>query len=200
MKFPRLPSIPAAFPAILCAAALTACDQPTAAPTPPVAPPAPTPIGEAGSVTPEPTVPTANSSLEGYKTSITEIKTFMESHQNEEDSVKALDRLRELVTRISVVKTDGLPDDLATAFNTVKTGMQRIQTAFDSLPVPVDQFEQWMADQAAKGGDAVKEAEARMETFVETMTTIQKDIEPAAKAMNEAGAKYGVPPLDLNGQ
>lgn len=201
-----------ATPAVLGAAAvaaflITGCDKqqtqaqaPSASTTTSSAPTPPPPVGETGSVEPEPTVPVEGSSLEVYKRSIHDIKVFMEERQGETDSVKALEHLRSLVTRISAVKTEGLPTDLATSFAAVRDAMQQIQTTFDALPVPVDQFEKWMAAQATKGDAAVAEAQKKMDTFVQTMTAIQKEIEPAAKKMNEVGARYGIDPLDLNGQ
>lgn len=208
VKSRRFLSVPAvAAQALLLTAAVltTACDKQQAPASPNAsstssAPTPPPPVGETGSPEPEPTVPLAGSSLEVYKNSIHDIKVFMEEHQGETDSVKALEHLRSLVTRISAIKTDGLPTDLATSFATVRDAMQRIQTAFDALPVPVDQFEKWMADQATKGETAVAEAKKKMDTFVETMTAIQKEIEPASKKMNEVGAHYGIDPLDLNSQ
>ncbi|MDB6134415.1 MAG: hypothetical protein JWM59_2658 [Verrucomicrobiales bacterium] len=210
MKFFCLSSRPAAgggTVAILCALLLGACDKPAEpAPAPASAatssapPPEPPPVGETGTPEPEPTVPASGSSLETYRTSIRDIKLFMESHQSETDPAKALDRLRELVIRISAIKTDDLPADLAASFKTVRTSMQRIQTAFDALPVPVNQFEDWMAAETAKGEDAAAAAQAKMDQFIKTMSDVQAEIEPAGKAMNETGAKYGVDPLDLNGQ
>lgn len=193
--------------AMLCALMLGACDKPAdPASSSSAPPPEPPPVGEAGTPEPEPapepepTVPASGSSLEAYKTSIRDIKLFMESHQSETDPAKALDRLRELVIRISAIKTDDLPADLAASFKTVRTSMQRIQTAFDALPVPVNQFEDWMAAEMAKGENAAAAAQAKMDQFIKTMSDVQAEIEPASKAMNETGAKYGVDPLDLNGQ
>lgn len=185
-----------------CAAALAACGKP-ADPAPGSTAPAADkslPVAESASVEEPVTVPAASSGLETFKTAVNGIKSFMDSHQDESDPSDALAKLRDLVLRISAVSTKDVPAELAAPFDSIKTLMQQVQTAFDALPVPVDRFEAWMAAETAKGGDHAKGAESRMADFVKNMTAIQKQIEPATARFNEAGKKFGIEPLELSGQ
>ncbi len=198
----------------LTAAALTlSCEkQESAAPapapvpaaaTPPAAAPAATVVTDtAGSFPVTPTVPVAETSpaLETFKAEVKAIKTFMEANQDTKDAAVGLANLRELVTRASAVKTEGLPGDLAEAYQAMTGVMSRIQATLDDLPVPVDQLQAYMTAETAKGAAAAQEVAAKLNAFQTAMESHQKDGEAASTKLKAVGAKYGIESLELSGK
>ena len=121
----------------------------------------------------------------------------MEANQNAKDPVSGLNNLRELVKRAASVKTEGLPEELASAYNGMTSVMQRVQLSLDDLPVPVDKLEAYMKQEAAKGKAAADEVAAKLTAFQTSMAGLQKDGETAAAKLKEIGAKYGIESFDL---
>lgn len=189
----------------------TACDKPENPSAPPAAPsqetlPAPV-VDPAAAETPSP-VPgpgdaspaTESAALEHFKTEIAGIKAFMEANQGTNDAAAGLANLKELVSRASAVKTEGLPEDLATAYQDMTGVMQRVQTTLSGLPVPVEQLADYIQTEGGKGGAAADEVKLRMDAFKAAMETLGKEGEAASAKLKEAGTKYGIESLDLSSQ
>lgn len=196
------------------ASLFTSCDKPEAAPAPaapavvtaPAPAPAADPVGAipevpapAAAETPAP-APVAGDAVEAFKAEIKAIKTFMEANEETKDASVGLANLKELVKRANAVKTDGLPADLAEAYQEMTGVMNRLQGTLDDLPVPVDQLQTYMTTEAAKGGAAAEEVAAKLAAFQTAMKTHQDDGEAASAKLKEVGAKYGIESLDLSGK
>lgn len=191
---------------------LIGCEKQETATIPPPAPPTPVqgpespptvvvnPSAPADGAAPAPAPATDPAALENFKVEIGKIKTFMEAHQGTKDASAGLANLKELVSRASAIKTDGLPEDLATAYQGMTSVMQRVQATLSDLPVPVEQLGEYLDAEGKKGGAAADEVKARMETFKAAMEKLGKEGETAAAKLKEAGNKYGIESLDLSGQ
>ena len=191
-------------------ALLSSCDkQEVPAPVSPAPVPAPTSAGTAVPLTPEtapgsaPPAALAPSAQEAaiaaFKAEVESIKAFMEANQASPSEEVALANVKELIKRAGTVKTDGLPEDLATAYQEMNRVMQRVQTSMNDLPVPIQNLPNYLKDEKAKGAAAEAEAQARVEAFKTTSTQLQKEGEAASAKLKEAGAKYGISSLDLGG-
>jgi len=123
----------------------------------------------------------------------------MEANQASPSEEVALANVKELIKRAGTVKTDGLPEDLATAYQEMNRVMQRVQTSMNDLPVPIQNLPDYLTREKAKGAAAEAEAQARVEAFKTTSTQLQKEGEAASAKLKEAGAKYGISSLDLGG-
>lgn len=199
------------FPAVTLTGAVillgTSCDKQEPAAAPPVivaspvvaapANPMSTPPAEAAPAAAAAAAPAANPALETFKAEIQSIKVFMEKNQGSSDATVGLANLRELVRRASAVKTEGLPGDLASAFQSMSSVMQRVQTTLDSLPVPVEKLQAHLKEQEAKGGGAAVEAADKIAAFSKTMEALSKEGATASAKLKEVGAKYGIASLDL---
>ena len=182
------------------AALMTGCDKkepaaggPSAVPVAalPDAPPQAVATGE-----PAPAL-TGEAAMEAFKAEVKGIKAFMEANQANTDPAAGLDSLRELIKRAAAVPTDGLPEELAAAYQNMTAVMQRVQGTLDDLPVPVDQFQKYTDGEKAKGGVAAEEIMAKRSAFEAAMTVHQKDGEAASAKLREIGAKYGIEALEL---
>ena len=121
----------------------------------------------------------------------------MEANQRSADAATGLANLRELVKRASAVSTEGLPEDLASAYTGMTGVMQRVQTTLDSLPVPVEQLQNYLGQETAKGAAEAQEVAAKITAFKNAMDALQTEGETAAATLKQAGAKYGVESIDL---
>lgn len=138
--------------------------------------------------------------MEAFKAEIKGIKAFMEANQRSADAATGLANLRELVKRASAVSTEGLPEDLASAYAGMTGVMQRVQSTLDSLPVPVEQLQDYLTKETAKGAAAAQEVAAQVTAFKTSMDGLQKEGEAAAATLKQAGSKYGIESIDLGGQ
>ncbi len=180
------------------------CDKPDPAPAP--APPAPVAavpaLPDAAPAIPAnpPPALTGEAAMEAFKTEVKSIKAFIESNQNSADETTALKNLRELIKRAAAVPTEGLPEDLATAYQAMNGVMQRVQATMDDLPVPMEQFQAYMIEEKAKGGAAAAEVTAKRAAFDAAMKAHEEDGKAASAKLREVGAKYGIEALELGGQ
>ncbi len=145
-------------------------------------------------------VPEGGAQMEAFKAEIKGIKAFMEANQRSADAATGLANLRELVKRASAVSTEGLPEDLASAYAGMTGVMQRVQSTLDSLPVPVEQLQDYLTKETAKGAAAAQEVAAQVTAFKTSMDGLQKEGEAAAATLKQAGSKYGIESIDLGGQ
>lgn len=187
----------------------TACEKQEPAVAPPAAAPTPAPppaqvkaaaLPADASSPALPQVSPEAAALESFKTEIGKIKTFMEANQGTKDPSAGLANLKELVSRASAVRTDGLPEDLATAYQGMTQVMQRVQSTLEGLPVPVEQLAEYIDSEGKKGGTAAEEVKARMDAFKTDMENLGKEGEAAAAKLKEAGSKYGIESLDISGK
>lgn len=215
MKISR--SVPARVAALsmssLVLPGLVSCDKketPAVAPAPAPAAPAVSPVPAAPAPAPAPAAaepaapsPTAaapgapQDALASFKADIVAIKTFMEQNQGSSNPAEGLENLRELIKRAAAVNTANIPEDLAGAFNDMSSVMQRVQAALDDLPVPANELPGYISSAEIKGGEAKAEMEAKVAAFQTSMQALQQEGEAASAKFNEAGAKYGIPSLEL---
>lgn len=192
------------------AAAPATAPSPTApapvAVAPAATPPAPDPAGSPvpNNSTSAPPVPAAAdaqpAAIARFKAEVEVIKDFVEANQAATDPAAGLASLRELIKRAAAVRTDGLPEDLATAYQAMTGVMQRVQSALDDMPVPMDQLQSHLENQKQKSDAAGRELQAKIEAFKTTMEGLGKESEAASVKLKEVGAKYGIQALELGPQ
>ncbi len=202
------------FPAALITGAvlLASCEkQETAAapsPSPVTVPvtaaqvPDPTPSEEEpalAAVPPEDAAPAVpqEQAIAAFKAEIAAIKKFMQDNEGSEDSAKAMENLKELVTQATSVKTEGLPEDLASAYQRMTKVMSDVQDTLATLPVPVDQFAEYMKQEASRSPEAAQELTAKIQEFKISMEKLQEEGTIAAAKLKDVGAKYGIEGLEL---
>lgn len=200
MMYPKFSPLRLAVVSLAGAAGLVSCDKQESATTPPAMaiPAGPVAAAVTPSADPANVVPVAgDAALAAFKAEIASIKAFMEANQGNQDPAAGLADVRELVKRASAVKTEGLPEDLASAYQAMTGVMQRLQSTLDDLPVPVNQLQDYLSKEQAKGPAATQEVTAKVAAFKAAMDALQKDGEAANATMKEVGAKYGIESLDL---
>ena len=121
----------------------------------------------------------------------------MEANQATNNPVVALANARELFKRAAAVKTEGLPADLAAAFQEMNRVMQQADASMKDLPVAIEDSPSYLTKEKAKGAEAEAEVQARIAAFQTTLDTLQTEGAAAAAKLKEAGAKYGIESFEL---
>jgi len=178
---------------------------PAPTPTPPVPAPTPAPNEVPAAATPGSAEATPAPSAEAaaiaaFKAEVEKIKSFMEANQASPNESVALANARQLFKMAAAVKTDGLPADLAAAYQEMNRVMQGVSSCMNDLPVPIEQLPDLLAKEKAKGAAADAELQAKLEAFKTTYETLQKDGEAAAATLKEVGARYGIESFTIGGQ
>lgn len=135
--------------------------------------------------------------LDRFKEDINAIKAFMVANEGSADAKVGFENLKELISRASAVKTEGIPEDLAASFQRMISVMKRIETTLADLPVPLDQFSNYFEGEKLKGGAAADEVQAKLQAFQTSMEALAKEGEAASAELKEVGARYGIQSLDL---
>lgn len=91
---------------------------------------------------------------------------------------------RSMIAGVKAVQTDGLPDDLKTAFNDAVTTLTKAAIIFDGWPDKPDEVVGYLRQRMSQDPKF-------MENFQDRMGAMSKDIDAVSKKMDEMGKKYG---------
>jgi hypothetical protein len=130
--------------------------------------------------------------LKEFKADVKKIKAWAESQKDPEgDPVAGILKINEMAAKISEVRTDGLPEDLATPFQEMTDVVGKMAEMFKDVPADADEFQKWMIDKTTADPNFGKQLQ-------EDMTKLGAKAEKAAKQLKEAGVKYGIKDLDFD--
>ena len=128
--------------------------------------------------------------LKEFKADMGAIKTWTVAQQlkAKTNPMAGLKMIGEMNTKIAKVRTDGLPDDLASQYKKMSAIIKKMAAVFKGLPEDEAEMMTWMQEK-------VKDPE-----FGEKMQTLGKEATETGEKLKEIGKKYGINELDFEGK
>ncbi len=93
--------------------------------------------------------------------------------------------IRNIITKLQGIKTDGLPADLKGGYTEFVTAISKMGELFNGWP---EKAEDMQAFVVKKIGEDPK----FMDTFGGKMAALEKEMQPAVAKLDELGKKYGL--------
>ncbi|HWB04311.1 MAG TPA: hypothetical protein VG796_14880 [Verrucomicrobiales bacterium] len=124
--------------------------------------------------------------LKRFQAEILILKNWFETEtaKNKGRVVGTLKHGREITSRLSAVRTDGLPQDLAKAFKRAIASQKSMMELLREMPETEAKAKPWLTERL---GDP---------EFSEILRTHSKEAEAAGDELSKAGKKYGIDGLD----
>ena len=129
----------------------------------------------------------ADEALDGFKKEMTGIEAFVKEQEAglKTNPMAGIAMIRNIVTKLQTVKTDGLPPDLKGGFMEFVTSISKMGDMFKGWP---EKGEDMQAFIVKKLGEDPK----FMDSFGEKMAALEKEMAPAVAKLDELGKKYGI--------
>ena len=129
----------------------------------------------------------ADEALDGFKK---EMATLEASIKTQEAALKdnpmgGIAMIRNIVTSLKTLKTDGLPADLKDGFSEFITAISKMGDIFKDWPEKPDEMQPYIIK---KMGEDPK----FMDAFGVKMEALGKEMEPAVAKLDALGKKYGI--------
>jgi len=126
--------------------------------------------------------------LKEFKADMAGVKKWVQGEQAKISAhpMAMVKMLGEIDTKFVGVRTDGLPEDLASQYVKMSDAMKRISAIFKESPADEKDLAKWMV------------TKTKDPAFNETMQSLQKEAKVAGQALKEIGLKYGVTELDFD--
>jgi len=123
--------------------------------------------------------------LKEFKGDMKKVKEWAESQKKDAANPAAgMRMILQMSEKMSAVRTDGLPEDLATGFTEMSKLIGKMASYFEGAPEEDDEFKGWLEKK-------VSDAEF-LQKMQEEMPKLGQEIETKGKELKEIGAKYGI--------
>lgn len=129
----------------------------------------------------------ADAALDNFKKEMEALEAYTKQQEAalKENPMGGIAMIRNMISKIKAVKTDGLPDDLKAGFGDFVTAISKVGDIFKDWP---EKPEEMMAFIQKKATDDPK----FMEAFGEKMAGIEQEMKPAIEKLDALGKKYGL--------
>jgi hypothetical protein len=140
---------------------------------------------EADKEEPAPATPRSEAAaLKEFKTEMAAIKSWMQAQQAkakaEANPLAALKAIGEISVKFGKVRTDGLPDDLATHYKKMTGVVKKMAAIFKGMPEDETELKSWMMQKATDP------------EFGPKMQKLGKEANETGEKLKEIGKKYGL--------
>jgi hypothetical protein len=124
--------------------------------------------------------------LEVFKKEMQSIEAYTKEQEAaiKENPMGGIAMIRNIVTKLKGVKTEGLPADLKEGYGEFVVIISKMGDLFVGWPEKAEEMQAFIVK---KMGDDPK----FMDTFGEKMAALEKEMEPAIKKLDGLGKKYG---------
>ena len=129
----------------------------------------------------------ADEALDGFKKEMTGLEAYVKQQEAglKENPMAGIAMIRNIVTKLRAIKTDGLPADLKGGYMEFVTAISKMGDMFTGWPEKAEDMQAFIVKK-------IGEDPKYMDKFGEKMSALEKDMAPAVAKLDELGKKYGL--------
>jgi hypothetical protein len=129
----------------------------------------------------------ADEALDGFKKQMTGLEAYVKEQEAglKTNPMAGIAMIRNIVTKLQAIKTDGLPADLQTGYTEFVTAISKMGDMFKSWPEKAEDMQAFIVKK-------IGEDPKYMDAFGEKMAALEKAMQPAVAKLDELGKKYGL--------
>ena len=129
----------------------------------------------------------AETTLAGFKKEMTGLEAYVKEQEAglKTNPMAGISMIRNIVTKLQAIKTDGLPADLKTGYTEFVTAISKMGDMFTGWPEKAEDMQAFIVKK-------IGEDPKYMDSFGEKMAALEKDMAPAVAKLDALGKKYGL--------
>ncbi|MCX6980029.1 MAG: hypothetical protein NTV08_04655 [Verrucomicrobia bacterium] len=129
----------------------------------------------------------ADEALDGFKKQMTGLEAYVKEQEAglKTNPMAGIAMIRNIVTKLQAIKTDGLPADLQTGYTEFVTAISKMGDMFKGWPEKAEDMQAFIVKK-------IGEDPKYMDAFGEKMAALEKAMQPAVAKLDELGKKYGL--------
>ena len=129
----------------------------------------------------------ADEALDGFKKDMTGLEAYVKQQEAglKDNPMAGISMIRNIVTKLKGIKTDGLPADLKGGYTEFVTAISKMGDLFKGWPEKAEDMQAFIVKK-------IGEDPKYMDKFGENMAALEKEMQPAVTKLDELGKKYGL--------
>jgi hypothetical protein len=129
----------------------------------------------------------ADEALDGFKKEMTGLEGYVKEQEAglKTNPMAGIAMIRNIVTKLKAIKTDGLPEDLKGGYAEFVTAISKMGDMFTGWPEKAEDMQAFIVKK-------IGEDPNYMDSFGAKMSALEKDMAPAVAKLDALGKKYGL--------